>query len=84
MHLYLEIESFQMLPQMACLNESIVALVTYICLFTLRFQMSIERDWIRAGIVTLVAFVLLFSTVRCQMCPQIACHRRCLVTFLHL
>ena len=32
------------------------------------------------GIVTLVAFVWLFSSVRFQMCPQIACSIGCKVT----
>ena len=30
----------------------------------------------------LVAFFLLFSTVRFQMCPQIACLRRCKVALV--
>ena len=33
------------------------------------------------GKVTLVTFVWLFSTVCFQMCPQITCPRRCIVTF---
>ena len=31
-------------------------------------------------IITQVAFVWLFSTVHFQMCPQIACMRRCIIT----
>ena len=33
-------------------------------------------------IVTLVTFVLLFSSVRFQMCPQIACLRGCIITLV--
>ena len=35
--------------------------------------------WLRIYIITLVAFVWLFSTVRFQMCLQIACPRRVIV-----
>ena len=38
----------------------------------------------RRGIVTLVAFVWLFSTVRFQMSPQTAFMRRCKITFMQL
>ena len=41
--------------------------------------MSSQMACMRRCIVTLVAFVCLFSTVRCQMCPQIVCPRRCIV-----
>ena len=34
----------------------------------------------RWNIITLVAFVWLFSAVCLQMCPQIACSRRCIIT----
>ena len=36
----------------------------------------------RRCIVTLVAFVWLFTTVRFQMCPQIACPKGCIVTLV--
>ena len=38
--------------------------------------------WMRRGIVTLVTFVWLFSTVHLQMLPQIVCPRRCIVTLV--
>ena len=45
-------------------------------------HMSPQRTWVRAGKVTLVAFVWLFSTVRFQMSLQMFCPRRCKVTLV--
>ena len=45
------------------------------------FQMCPQITCLRGCIVTLVAFVWLFSTVRFQMSLQIACLRGCKVTF---
>ena len=42
---------------------------------TVSFKMLTQRAWIRAGKVTLAAFVWLFSTMCFQMRPQIACLR---------
>ena len=44
--------------------------------------MSPQIVCMRRGIVTLVAFVWLFSTVCFQMCPQIACQRWGIVTLV--
>ena len=41
-----------------------------------------QGAWIRACIITLVAFVWLFSTVCFQMCHQSACIRGCIVTLV--
>ena len=38
--------------------------------------------YLRRGIVTLAAFVWLFSTVRLKMCPQIVCPKGCKVTLV--
>ena len=54
-----------------CLASSIV-----------RFQMSPQIVCLKRCIVTLVAFVCLFSIVRFQMCPQMDCLRRCKVTLV--
>ena len=43
--------------------------------FTVCFQMRPQRTWISTGKLTLVAFIWLISTVRFQLCPQIACPR---------
>ena len=44
---------------------------------TVLLHMSLQRTWVRAGKVTLTAFVRLFSTVHFQMYPQMDCLRRC-------
>ena len=44
--------------------------------------MCLQMACLRRGIVTLVAFVWLFSTVRFQMLPQMACTRRGIVTLV--
>ena len=46
----------------------------------LSLHMSHQRTRSRACKITLGAFDWLFSTVRLQMCPQIACPRRCKIT----
>ena len=60
---------FQMRPHRTWINACIVALVTFVWLFsTVCFQMASDRacmDWCK---VTLIAFVRLFSNV----CPQMA------------
>ena len=45
-------------------------------------HMSPQRTWVRAGKVTLAAFVWFFSTVWFQMFPQMAWLRRCKVTLV--
>ena len=50
-----------------------------LCFF---FQVSHQIACIRRDIVTLIAFVWLFSTVRLQMSPQIACLRRGIVALI--
>ena len=63
---------FQMFLQTPYLRRGIVALValdlSLLCIFCVLSQMAI----IRVSIVTLVAFVLLFSTVRFPRLPQMA------------
>ena len=48
----------------------------------LHFQMLTQRAWIKAGKVTLVAFVRLFPTVCFQTNLRRACLRGCKVTFV--
>ena len=50
--------------------------------FTVCFQMFPHIPYLNICVVTLVAFVQLFSTVRFQMCPQSACIRGCIVTLV--
>ena len=65
---------------------------TLIYLFWFRRQLQIVKLFglhlnINLKLVTLAAFVLLFSAVRFQMCPQITCLRRgkvALVAFIRL
>ena len=59
----------------------LVALVQLppLCVFKCLFKLSALED---ASVVTLVAFVWLFSTVRFQMCPQMDQLRRCKVTLV--
>ena len=45
-------------------------------------NMSLQRIWVTAGKVTLVAFVWLFSSVCFHMIPQITCLDRCKVTLV--
>ena len=45
-------------------------------------QMSPKITWVRAGKVTLIAFVGLFPTVCFHMSPQSACLNRCIVTLI--
>ena len=45
-------------------------------------DMFTQRTWVTAGKVTMSAFVWFFSTVRFQMCPQMACPRGCIVTLV--
>ena len=70
---------FQMFLQTPYLRRGIVALValdlSLLCIFCMLPQMAI----IRVSIVTLVAFVLLFSTVRFPRLPQMAFIRGCRV-----
>ena len=47
-----------------------------------RLHMSPQIACCIGCIVTLVAFVCLFSTVHFQMCPQIACPRGCIITLV--
>ena len=46
------------------------------------FQVSPQIAWIRRCIITLVAFVRLFSFVHFQMCPQSTCIRGCKITLV--
>ena len=70
---------FQMFLQTPYLRRGIVALfaldLSLLCIFCMLPQMAI----IRVSIVTLVAFVLLFSTVRFPRLPQMAFIRGCRV-----
>ena len=83
---------FQMSPQIACMWESLVALLAFVWFVSsVRFQMSPKIAYMRWCKVTLVAFVWFFSTVCfqmcCQMCLQIVCLRGCkstLVAFVRL
>ena len=55
---------FQMSPQIACMWESLVALLAFVWFVSsVRFQMSPKIAYMRWCKVTLVAFVRLFSTV---------------------
>ena len=59
---------FQMSPQIACMWESLVALLAFVWFVSsVRFQMSPKIAYMRWCKVTLVAFVRLFSTVHFQM-----------------
>ena len=53
-----------------------------ICCTTVCFQMFPQIACAIWGIVTLVAFVWLFSTVRYKMCPQIACLKWGIITLI--
>ena len=53
-----------------------------LCVFILRFHMSLQVVCPRGCIVILVAFVQLFPTVHFQMCPQMACLKRGIVTLV--
>ena len=60
--------------QIACLISCIATLVTLIRLYsTVYSPMCWQSTWIRTSEFTMVAFVLLFPTVRHQMSLQIAC-----------
>ena len=50
--------------------------------FFVHFQMNLQIVRLRRWIITLVAFVWLFSTVRFQMGPQITCPKGCIVTLV--
>ena len=63
------------------LNQSRESHIHCIC-FSVRFQMFLQIACLRRGIVALVAFVWLFSTVCFQMFLQIACLRRGIVTLV--
>ena len=52
------------------------------CTKNVRFQMFPQIACPRKSIVTLFAFVWLFSTVNFQMCPQSTCMNRCKVTLI--
>ena len=52
------------------------------CTKNVRFQMFPQIACPRKSIVTLFAFVWLFSTVNFQMCPQSTCMNRCKVTLV--
>ena len=70
----------QMSPQIACPRR---CEITVNALFsTVHVQMLTQRAWIRAGKVTLVAFVRLFSTVCFQTNLQRAYLRGCKVTLV--
>ena len=53
-----------------------------VCTKNVRFQMFPQIACPRKSIVTLFAFVWLFSTVVFQMCPQMACLRSGIVTLV--
>ena len=50
----------------------------------MRFQMSLQIDFLNSCKVTLVAFVWFLSRVIFQMCSQIACMKRCIVALVAL
>ena len=52
--------------------------------WSVSLHMSHQRTRSRACKITLGAFVWLFSTVRFQMCPQIACMGGCILTLVAL
>ena len=67
------------------ISETITShLVQFVSIFSTAvcFQMSPQIACIRGCIVTLVAFVWLFSTVRHQMFLQIGCLRGCIITLV--
>ena len=75
---------FQICPQIVCLKGLIITLAAFVRLFpNMCFQMSTQRSWIRASKLTLVAFFLLFASVRLRINPQMACMRRCIVLVKH-
>ena len=84
-----------MFPQIACPRECIVALAAFVLTFLRSassneslnvlpqiFQTSPQILYLRKGIFTLVAFVLLFSTVCFQMFPQIVCSKGVIITLV--
>ena len=69
-------EGFQCTLKLPAHKKSMISdHISCICLIvsTVCFQMSPQMACPRECIVTLVAFVWLFSSVCCQMCPQITC-----------
>ena len=69
---------FHVFPQRVCPQRCRDTLAAFVSFFsTLHFP---HIAWFRGGIVTLVAFVWLFSTVNFQMSLQIAFLRRFIIT----
>ena len=64
-----------------CLLEVMNGNVSQLC-YNVLFYMSSQRTWARACKITLTAFVIFFSSVRFQMCPQIGCPRKGKVTLV--
>ena len=71
---------FHVFPQRVCPQRCRDTLAAFVSFFsTLHFP---HIAWFRGGIVTLVAFVWLFSTVNFQMSLQIAFLRRFIITLV--